>query len=360
MSERLGRRQFIELGFKAPIALSLPSFLTEGEIDEALPLNERVAEIFSLVEPLSFDSKGNLVVERESKEEPDVRVFRRVETIPTQYSMTETRRVNKVELLVVHYDGNDRFWDVSGTKVERHAESTVWLLDRNGFSTHWCVDGFPIEELKEGFVSGYGVLQTQPGSGDSKLPLIGAHVKMGVEDDSKVDTLQLFGKLGIQSRLQSLYERKVGSFNFHTVGFEQVGTDFDLGFPSKNQPDNQQIANALSLSIAVMKQHNLTVWDVVGHHEVQELKSDPGDYYMATLRFRLGVATLKGELPESLVFAGYEEAPDKEAYFRKVYEYLSERKKGWLWHWKDLVGYDEFMKSLSASVLQKEGESKWR
>ena len=81
MSERLGRRQFIELGFKAPIALSLPSFLTEGEIDEALPLNERVAEIFSLVEPLSFDSKGNLVVERESKEEPDVRVFRRVESI---------------------------------------------------------------------------------------------------------------------------------------------------------------------------------------------------------------------------------------------------------------------------------------
>src|SRR3989344_9478910 len=168
MSERLGRRQFIELGFKAPIALSLPGFLTEGEIDETLVLNERVAEIVSLVEPLSFDSVGNLVVERVSKEEPDVKVFKRVETIPTQYSMTETRKVNKVELLVVHYDGNDRFWDVAGTKVERHAESTVWLLDRNGFSAHWCVDGFPIARKLKGVEGGYGVLQTQPGSKDSK------------------------------------------------------------------------------------------------------------------------------------------------------------------------------------------------
>lgn len=359
MSERIGRRQILELGLKAPLVL-LATRLRPGQpevgadIPEGLALNERVTEILSLIEPLSFDSQGNLVKETPKGE------LEKVTAIPTVYSQETTEKVEEVSLLVVHYDGNDRFWQFDDYQVERHAESVVWLLDRNGYSAHWCVDGFPIGNRTKGVESGYGVLQTQQASGDAALPLIGAHVKMKLEDANKLKTVDVFARLRITSNLHSLYNRQIESFNFHTVGFEQVGTEFDAGFPTKNQPDNQQIANALSLTIAVIKQHSLTAWDVVGHHEVQELKLDPGDYYMATLRFLLGVAAIKGEIPNHQVFTGYDGAPDKEAYFKKVYGYLSERKNGWLWHWKDLVGFDEFMKSLSTSVSKKERDHKWR
>ena len=342
----LNRRDFLKLSLASAVVAKL-STIKEIEPQgtdsrEFLNLNERVSEILSLVEPLSFDIQGNLVKETIDGSSE------RIETIPTKFSRHQEKQVESVDLLVVHYDGNDRYWDLGDYKVERHAESIVWLLDRNGFSVHWCVDGFPIGEKEEGVESGYGVLQTHKTSGDTSLPLVGAHVKMEVGDETKLETLEIFKSLGINSNLQSLYERRVGSFNFHTAGFEQVGTQFDLGFPSKNQADSQQLANALSLTVAVMRQFNLSAWDVVGHHEVQKFKFDPGDYYMATLRFLLGVAALQDKAPNDLVFSNYRGPKKEKRYFETIYQYLEQRKPyGYLWHWKDYVGYDDFMDSLN-------------
>lgn len=345
MQEKLGRRNFLELGATTLAALAfpnklIPEYSSNTDISEFLLLNDRVSEILSFTVPLAFDPEGNLLQRTKDGQN------QQVSAIPTKYSLQQEDKVESVSLLVVHNDGNSRFWELENYRVERHAESIVWLLDRNGLSAHWCVDGFPIGEKQKG-ISGYGVLQTHKPSGDVNFPRYGAHVRMEVEDDHKLKTLEIFKNTKIDSNIQELYRANVKSFNFHTVGFEQVGRDYDLNFPIENQPDNQQIANALSLSIAVMKQHRLTPWDVVGHHEVQELKIDPGDYYMATLRFMLGVAAIEGKAPKNLVFAHFRGRRRELKYFGTIYKYLKQRKPyGRLDAWKDYIGFNNVMNSL--------------
>jgi hypothetical protein len=66
---------------------------------------------------------------------------------------------------------------------------------------------------------------------------------------------------------------------------EQSGNDFSKYFPA-NMPPNREIANLLSLTAAVARRYDLKIWDILGHNEVQQ-KPDPGNEYMAILRFLL-------------------------------------------------------------------------
>lgn len=283
--------------------------------------------------------------------------------MPTNWNLAKRKKVKSVELLIVHFDGALRY---RANGQERTALNTLWGLNGNdydgnglGASTQWSVDNFPVKK-QEGKERGYGVLQTHEASGDPMRPYEGTHVFVGgyyengePRDDRRKVTSERFEALGIESRLKPLVDSRVTDFDIYTVGFEQIGTKFDEGFPDCNQPPSRQLANVLSLTLACMEQFEKTPWDVLGHDEVQ-YKGDPGTMFMGTLRFLIGISALKGLVRKDLVFSRYKREVD---YFKTLGEYtklVDRYKKFDLW--KEYVGYDDLVFYLEKKYAQKKLE----
>lgn len=363
-NERLDRRGFLQfsvgaitafVGTRRGLATEIGPQLID--VNEVLELNERVREIFSHYTPLAFDGQGNLLFE--SVDDSKKPIYLQTSLLPTEFSKSVKEKVKSVKILVVHFDAAVRYLR-DGT--ERNAKNTVNGLNGNdpdgdgiGASTQWCVDGFPISRNENG-EGGYGVLQTQFSSGDPERPYRGKHIfigidlKSGQEDVNAIETIERFNKLGIKSNLERLVtERKYrhASLNKYSVGFEQIGTYFDPGFPDFDQPTRRQYANSLALTLICMKQFGLTPWDVVGHHEIQQ-KSDPGYYYMGTFRFLIGVAALKGLVPKELVFEEEDGVRKELKYFERVNEsVLTINRYGRHPQWQTYVGYQDLVDSLN-------------
>ena len=366
-SERLTRREFLQLsGAVGALAGTArigliparePTVHEQSDISEILVVNERVSEILSYYTPLSFDEQGNLLFETQDEYQRTITLS--TSLLPTEFSKHVKEKVESVELLVVHYDAGLRYL-LDGT--ERNARNTVKGLNGNdpdgdgrGASVQWCVDGFPISrnENREG---GYGILQTQYASGAADKPYRGKHVYIGIDlasgekDINILETVELFKNLGIKSNLENLVKQGrylQSGLNKYSVGFEQIGIYFDPGFPDTDQPTRRQVANALSLTTACMRQFSLTPWDIVGHHEIQQ-KSDPGYYYMGTFRFLIGVAALKGLVPQDLVFDDIDGKYRELRYFEKVAETVRAiNRYGRYGLWEDYIGYKKFIDSLN-------------
>jgi hypothetical protein len=337
--ERLSRREFIQFWLLTGGGLFLRNLHKESETS----LNERVAEIMALVEPLGFDAEGNLCQLKAGKNGPDCRLS----LIPTHFNEVRREPMEAVKLLVVHYDAGERYRE---NGVERTALNTVNGLNGNdpdgngiGPSVHWCIDNFPIQRNETG-AGGFGILQTQEASGDPFLPFAGLHVSTAPSDvdPNRTRTRDRFVGLRIDSNLNGLVADDDRDFNLVSLGYEQVGTYFEERFPSDVEPPRRQLANAVSLCLAVMTEFHLSPWDIIGHHELQQ-KSDPGDYHLATLRFLLGVAAIQGKIRPQLVF-GNESA---RIYFDKVADYLVlVDRYGRFNAWKQFVGFDAFVDSL--------------
>lgn len=319
--QSISRRDFLKLASGVACVLFFYPYLSLiDKLQKNLPDREdlQTLEIKSILEgirPLIFDKSGNLrLVSGEKGENLQVPFF------PT--SRKERRLVDKVRLIVVHYDAGPRY---TRNGRERNALDTVNALNSNdsekngtGPSVHWCIDSFEIKNNDDKEKLGYGILQSQIASGDPKRPYRGRHVSIDPKaDNNRILTASRFVQIGVQSNLIDIVNKKITDFDGLSVGFEQIGNKFEEGFPKENQPPARQIANTLSLVITLMKQFDLSPWDVVGHNEIQQ-KSDPGDCYMATLRTLLGVASLEGIVPKDLVFKGV----DEKKYFENVSVYL--------------------------------------
>ena len=366
-TEQLDRRGFLQLSVFTIGALAgtrfglIPGRESEvheqSDINEILVLNDRVSEILSYYTPISFDREGNILFE--SLDEKKRPVNLPLTLIPTEFSNQVKEKVESVKLLVVHYDAGLRYL-LNGT--ERNAKNTVNGLNGNdpdddgiGASVQWCVDGFPISNNENG-EGGYGILQTQFASGDPDRPyrgkhtFIGINLKTGEEDIKARETAERFKRLGVTSNLQILVDQgknRYATLNKYSIGFEQIGTHFDPGFPDFDQPTRKQYANTLALTIACMKQFDLTPWDVVGHHEIQQ-KADPGYYYMGTFRYLIGIAALKGYLPQDLVFDEKDGVKKELMYCEKVAETVREiNRYGRFGLWEDYIGYKKFIDSLN-------------
>jgi hypothetical protein len=147
--------------------------------------------------------------------------------------------------------------------------------------------------------------------------------------------------LDIKSKLSEV-NKETTYFNSVTLGFEQTGTRFSKNFPN-NFPENQQTANVFGLCLAVSRQYNLGPWENVGHHEIQE-KSDPGDEYMALIRYLYGVSSIAGMVNRSLVFG----RDSNIEYFNKTKEYFIARAGQDRYNnWNNIYGMDNFIDSLN-------------
>lgn len=131
---------------------------------------------------------------------------------------------------------------------------------------------------------------------------------------------------GIHSLLQDFFDGPVRDPNLSTIAIEICGYDFDN---PQHLPGEQQMANLLSVLWAVMKRYRIPASNLLGHHEIQLGKADPGKKFMAFVRYLLGIKALveKDEEMRRLVFGQFLDSQGNVAlavrkYFKFVRDYL--------------------------------------
>ena len=258
-------------------------------------LSPEVKDILSLQPELNFDENGQLYYE----EEGDIKPVLTVET-DRFLLYSDNEQLKGVDFFVIHYDAAPQ---TLRSGAYRTVLNTINGLNREGNpSVQFCVDSYPVNDEFEGG-DGVGIIHSQPAG---PIPYKGWHVVIGYElatgreDLNRVKTADLYEKLGVGQDFVDFIRAGNKDFDSFSLALEQVGTQYSVNFPEQFPP-NQQIANVLALVKAASERYGLSVWDIVGHHEIQE-KSDPGDEYMLTLRFLLGLSSLLDEqLPDDFL-----------------------------------------------------------
>jgi hypothetical protein len=255
-----------------------------------------------------------------------------------------------VKFFVIHYDGGPLKL-ASGDY--RTVFNTLNGLNREGKpSVQFCVDPYPITgDVNQN--GGLGIILSQE---PNEIPYRGKHVQIGInletgaKDVNRVKTARLYEEIGVGSNFIDFVNSGEKDFNSYSLGVEQVGTNYSINFPEQFPP-KQQIANMVALSKAVADRYNLNIWDIVGHGDIQE-KSDPGDEYMLTLRYLLGLAYVKGtdEFPEDFL--------DGENFYDfliKLKKYgISKMGEDRYMQWNEVYGMEEVLRTFGEETRQTE------
>jgi len=298
-----------------------------AELEESL--SPEVKEILSIQPELSFDENGKLYYEEGESTNPVLTV----ETDRHLYFPYE--QLSDVKFFVIHFDGAPQTLTSGGYRT---VLNTINGLNRSGKpSVQFCVDSYPVSDE---FVdkNGVGVILSQatgPMPYKARNVIIGYDLETGREDLNRVKTADLYEEVGVGKDFVDFIRAGYKDFESFSLALEQVGTNFSYDFPEQFPP-NQQIANVLALVEAASERYDLSVWDIVGHHEIQE-KGDPGDEYMLTLRYLLGLSyLLDGQLPDDFL-----ETDDPYDYFTKLKDYsIARMGEDRYSDWDDIYGLD--------------------
>jgi hypothetical protein len=105
--------------------------------------------------------------------------------------------------------------------------------------------------------------------------------------------------------------------NCSSIGIEITGCDFDKEFPTDNK-----IANALSLTIALVKKYHISpAFGFFGHKELDMHKNDPGKRLVYLMKLLIGIYSLFNNdvYLKNIVFKGFENYKE---YFDFITEYF--------------------------------------
>jgi hypothetical protein len=287
-----------------------PSSPAYGKENFRLPQDSKAAKILNLVKPMRITESGLL------------EYFDQGSKAFTPTALIESHRhliypyapVKRVDFFIIHYD---TFPNIKANGKPGSVQNTVSNLnDIRMASVNYAVDSYPITNANT-IDQGMGVIMaTLP----SNPPFKARHTAISINPEKGLDlnselTAELMLKLGITTKLTDFNQDKKKDLDSVSLGVEQSGNDFSKAFPF-NMPPDREIANLLSLIVAVAKQYDLKIWDILGHKEVQQ-KPDPGNEYMTILRFLLAYLYLQQESRFPQNFLG-----DKPAvFFAKLKEY---------------------------------------
>jgi N-acetyl-anhydromuramyl-L-alanine amidase AmpD len=254
--------------------------------------------------------------------------------------------------IVLHWYGDKEGFDKSAAGYLRGFDSLRLIDDYfTRTSAHFLVaDGEPSTKVEPG--RKLSILQTQSPDMDG-TPFLASHLQ-ALDYQSHYDRKQYFVRAfyqlnleepAIHSILQDFFDGPTTiDPNFQTIAIEMTGYGFEH---AANFPPAQQIANAVAVIWAVMRRYEISVMNILGHHEIQLGKSDPGKKFMAYIRFLLGVKALieKDEKMKRLVFGSFlgpegnsQYAIDK--YFKFVRDFLMlVGRPQQVYEWESLCGY---------------------
>ncbi len=268
------------------------------EINWTIAENQEIMEILNLLSDIEINQNSELTYQGYSLKKEGMILD------TTDSSLTS------IDFFVVHYDSSTG--ERSGVPLT--ADYLVSYFNRHpGKGTQFVIDTYPVDgSATKG--EGHGVLQI------SDMNRFLNHAGYTASDAQKTaDLIPKDKETGDVSDYTKQVKNRGVKFNLneYALGVEMIGNDFSEDFPN-NMPPPQETANLLSLLRAVSKEYDLKAWDIVGHNEVQNGKPDPGDEYMLTVRYMLGIMYTNN--PESFG-VNFLSGATIEEYFKDLREY---------------------------------------
>lgn len=250
--------------------------------------------------------------------------------------------------IVLHWYGDDNEFDNSLLAYLRGFDSLRRVEDYiTRTSAHFLVgDQSPRADSNQ-----IGIIQTQKPYQDG-IPTLASHIHdldfAGHSEREQYFVRALyqlsFDNPNVHSILQDWFDGPKLDPNDVTIAIEITGKEYHKmeSFPSK-----QKIANTLSLLAALMKRYEISATNILGHHEIDLRKPDPGKEFAGLLRILIGLKALQEDDAQlkDLVFGQFLGEEDDfqaavEAYFKFVRDFLVlVARPEELFDWEDLSKY---------------------
>jgi hypothetical protein len=253
-----------------------------------------------------------------------------------------------------------------GSTTQLDKENSELLLDRYRTSAHFLVGKDDPLSNQGGLDEPLAIVQTQVPDQDG-TPFRAAHV--GPLDSQQTYFVQALKKLqslapDADFALLDFYRRTRPAVNQRTIGIEVSGYNFDA--PGQ-LPPAQQLANLLGVICAVMKRYHIQAHNILGHHELQTGKADPGKKFLALMRYLVAVKALMDGDPhlQELVFAPFassnvSQSQAVQTYFKHLRQYLVLVSSPLVvYEWEKLGNYWLFYPLLSADSSGPKPVSSW-
>lgn len=302
-SEHLTRREFLKFASINLLGLACPKIgLDELSVTSWPSLRmdqipEEIQAILQRVPQTVVGSDGYLQIH-----EPKGRFIARAPQAVTEWNRENSTSADRLLSnaswgIVLHWYGDKENFDRSIKGYIRGFDS---LREVDGellrTSAHFLVgDAVPFAEY---FSSGnrIGILQTQAPAQDG-TPFVGSHLRP-INYKAHHERKQYFVRalyqleyddLSPHTLLQDMYDGPRIDPNQRTIAIEIAGYNFEK---VDHYPSKQKIANVLSLVWALMKRYQIPASCLLGHHEIQLSKADPGKKFMALIRYLIAVKAL--------------------------------------------------------------------
>jgi hypothetical protein len=337
----LSRRDFIKVLSAHMVAAFLPNFESAAKpmnhfkkpVLNINDLSSAIQSILKLMPKVVIDEDGYAIFSGVDGQ--------RVSRIPVVQTQWNLERSNPFERLF-----DDQSWAIVlhwfGATLEGNANLAGYLRGFDGLrqvrgyhtrtSAHFLVgDGMAISNsrVEQDEIS---IVQTQIPDQDG-TPFVASHLA-ALDYDAHRRGEQYFVRAwyqlsylypGVHSLLTDFYDGPLLDPNYRTIAIELTGFNFDQ---DRNFPSAQKIANTISLVCALMKRYQIPIQNLMGHHEIELLKSDPGKVFLNVIRFLIGINALVSgdEALQLLVFGSFKFEKNRwiavSEYFRFIRDYL--------------------------------------
>jgi hypothetical protein len=312
------------------------SFFSDFSRVDLNVLPERVANILYKVTNTTVDDNGQLALK-----DADGQTLGYVPVAQTRWNRENSSPIDRLDQnkpwgIVLHWFGdvqnNDR-------PLAAYMRGFDGLREADGYkfstSAHFLIGGYPpgTGDLQKN--QPVGVVQTQIPDQDG-TPFLASHLRSLdylAHKEKKQYFVRAYYQLsslmpGVHSLLQDFFDgpRRIDP-NTCTIAIEITGSNFEN---PASQPGDQQIANVVSVVWALMKRYRIQAGNLLGHHEIQLGKPDPGKKFMALIRFLIGVKVLVDQDEQMFrqvfgpfLWSGLEPNEAVGQYFQSVRNYLN-------------------------------------
>lgn len=302
------------------------------ELDPA-SLPEAVQDVLKCTPPAFIDGRGYLYIKHPNQAAVEVPLA------PTQWNLDHNQPYHRLLHgswgIVLHWYGDqDGFKD--GIKGYLRGFDSYRRVEDESIQTsaHFLIGDEPPLNKSGQAQKGIGIFQTQAPDRDG-TPWIASHLRYldyQVHKEKKQYFVRAYYQLAkedpcVHSLLQDMFDGPFQDPNQRTIAIEIAGFDFDN--PAFT-PGDQKIGNVLATVWALMRRYRIPASNILGHHEIQLGKADPGKKLMATVRFLLGIKALieDDEQMRDLIFGqflngNWNRRQAVEQYFKFVHNYAT-------------------------------------
>jgi hypothetical protein len=368
----IGRRNFLKIVGSSLAALpyNLLSLYKPGDHSVDLPyinldvIPNGMREIIQRIPKAVIRPDGLLWIWDSGRRE-----YRQSQLVPTQWNI---ERNNPFERLFI-----DKSWGIVlhwfGVSFNGDQSLAGYMRGFNGMrqvgeyhtktSAHFLVGDTPADEIDDQDRTQVGIIQTQLPDSDG-IPLVASHLS-GLDHQAHQAKKQYFVRayyeLGyanpsIHSILTEFYDGPKLDPNYRTIAIEMTGLNFDQ---KESAPSVQQLANVVGVIYALMARYQIPAMNILGHHEIELRKPDPGKNFMALIRYLIGIYALYLRDWEffKLVFGnfiseGQEPWSGVTQYFQFIRNYfIAIGLPDQVYQWERSVNYWNFFNSISTERL---------